>query len=53
MTATTVPRSGPHDLLHGPLLPTLFRLATPTFFVGEDMFWGQDRLQFVEAALEH
>lgn len=29
MTATTVPRSGPHDLLHGPLLPTLFRLATP------------------------
>lgn len=29
MTATTVLRSGPHDLLHGPLLPTLFRLATP------------------------
>jgi 2-hydroxychromene-2-carboxylate isomerase len=26
--------------------------GAPTFFVGEDMFWGQDRLQFVEAALE-
>ena len=25
--------------------------GAPTFFVGEDMFWGQDRLQFVEAAL--
>lgn len=29
MTTITAPRSGPHDLLHGPLLPTLFRLATP------------------------
>jgi len=25
--------------------------GAPTFFVGEDMFWGQDRLQFVGAAL--
>jgi 2-hydroxychromene-2-carboxylate isomerase len=25
--------------------------GAPTFFVGEDMFWGQDRLDFVEAAL--
>lgn len=25
--------------------------GAPTFFVGEDMFWGQDRLQFVDAAL--
>ena len=25
--------------------------ATPTFFVGEEMFWGNDRLHFVEAAL--
>lgn len=25
--------------------------GAPTFFVGEDMFWGQDRLHFVEAAL--
>lgn len=27
--------------------------GAPTFFVGEDMFWGQDRLQFVEVALAH
>jgi 2-hydroxychromene-2-carboxylate isomerase len=25
--------------------------GAPTFFVGEDMFWGQDRLAFVEKAL--
>ena len=25
--------------------------GAPTFFVGEDMFWGQDRLEFVAAAL--
>ena len=25
--------------------------GAPTFFVGEQMFWGQDRLQFVEQAL--
>ena len=25
--------------------------GVPTFFVGEDMFWGQDRLQFVADAL--
>lgn len=25
--------------------------GAPTFFVGEDMFWGQDRLQFVEQAI--
>ena len=25
--------------------------GAPTFFVGEDMFWGQDRLDFVAAAL--
>lgn len=25
--------------------------GAPTFFVGEDMFWGQDRLMFVERAL--
>lgn len=25
--------------------------GAPTFFVGQDMFWGQDRLHFVEAAL--
>ncbi len=25
--------------------------GAPTFFVGDEMFWGQDRLQFVEAAL--
>ena len=25
--------------------------GAPTFFVGEDMYWGQDRLDFVAAAL--
>jgi 2-hydroxychromene-2-carboxylate isomerase len=25
--------------------------GAPTFFVGEEMFWGQDRLEFVEEAL--
>ncbi len=25
--------------------------GAPTFFVGDEMFWGDDRLQFVEAAL--
>jgi 2-hydroxychromene-2-carboxylate isomerase len=25
--------------------------GAPTFFVGDDMFWGQDRLDFVEEAL--
>ena len=25
--------------------------GAPTFFVGEEMFWGQDRLDFVAAAL--
>ena len=25
--------------------------GAPTFFVGEDMFWGQDRLEFVAEAL--
>jgi 2-hydroxychromene-2-carboxylate isomerase len=25
--------------------------GAPTFFVGEEMFWGQDRLQFVDQAL--
>lgn len=25
--------------------------GVPTFFVGEDMFWGQDRLEFVAQAL--
>ncbi len=25
--------------------------GAPTFFVGDDMFWGNDRLQFVEEAL--
>ena len=24
----------------------------PTFFVGDEMFWGNDRLHFVEAALQ-
>jgi len=24
----------------------------PTFFVGGDMFWGNDRLEWVEAALQ-
>jgi 2-hydroxychromene-2-carboxylate isomerase len=27
--------------------------GAPTFFVGEEMFWGNDRLHFVEAALKH
>lgn len=27
--------------------------GAPTFFVGEDMFWGQDRLDFVEEALRN
>ena len=26
--------------------------GAPTFFVGKDMFWGQDRLMFVERALQ-
>jgi 2-hydroxychromene-2-carboxylate isomerase len=26
--------------------------GVPTFFVGEEMFWGQDRLDFVRRALE-
>ena len=26
--------------------------ATPTFFVGDEMFWGNDRLDFVEEALK-
>lgn len=26
--------------------------GAPTFFVGDEMFWGQDRLHFVEAALQ-
>jgi 2-hydroxychromene-2-carboxylate isomerase len=26
--------------------------GAPTFFVGEEMFWGNDRLHFVEAALK-
>lgn len=26
--------------------------GAPTFFVGEEMFWGQDRLDFVEEALK-
>jgi 2-hydroxychromene-2-carboxylate isomerase len=25
--------------------------GAPTFFVGNDMFWGQDRLEFVQDAL--
>lgn len=25
--------------------------GAPTFFVGTEMFWGNDRLDFVEAAL--
>ena len=27
--------------------------GAPTFFVGEQMFWGQDRLDFVRSALTH
>jgi 2-hydroxychromene-2-carboxylate isomerase len=26
--------------------------GAPTFFVGEDMFWGQDRMEQVKAALK-
>ena len=26
--------------------------ATPTFFVGDEMFWGNDRLDFVQEALK-
>jgi len=26
--------------------------GAPTFFVGDEMFWGNDRLDFVESALE-
>ena len=26
--------------------------GAPTFFVGKDMFWGQDRLEFVKEALQ-
>ena len=26
--------------------------GAPMFFVGEEMFWGKDRLDFVEAALK-
>ena len=26
--------------------------GAPTFFVGDEMFWGNDRLHFVEAALQ-
>lgn len=26
-------------------------LGAPTFFVGEEMFWGNDRLMFVEEEL--
>jgi 2-hydroxychromene-2-carboxylate isomerase len=26
--------------------------GAPTFFVGEQMFWGQDRIEFVKAALK-
>lgn len=26
--------------------------GAPTFFIGEEMFWGQDRLHFVERALQ-
>ncbi len=27
--------------------------GAPTFFVGDEMFWGQDRLDFVRSALAH
>jgi 2-hydroxychromene-2-carboxylate isomerase len=27
-------------------------VGAPTFFVGDEMFWGNDRLHFVEAALD-
>jgi len=26
--------------------------GAPTFFVGEEMFWGQDRIEQVKAALK-
>ena len=26
--------------------------GVPTFFVGDEMFWGQDRIDFVEEAVE-
>ncbi|MEO7549411.1 MAG: DsbA family protein, partial [Ramlibacter sp.] len=26
--------------------------GAPTFFVGDQMYWGQDRLEFVKQALE-
>ena len=26
--------------------------GAPTFFVGDQMFWGQDRLEFVKEALQ-
>ena len=26
--------------------------GAPTFFVGDQMFWGQDRMEFVKQALE-
>jgi 2-hydroxychromene-2-carboxylate isomerase len=26
--------------------------GAPTFFVGDAMFWGNDRIQFIEAALK-
>jgi 2-hydroxychromene-2-carboxylate isomerase len=26
--------------------------GAPAFFVGDEMFWGNDRLHFVEAALK-
>jgi len=27
--------------------------GTPTFFVGDEMFWGKDRLDFLEEELKH
>jgi 2-hydroxychromene-2-carboxylate isomerase len=27
--------------------------GAPTFFVGEDMYWGQDRIEQVKSALKH
>jgi 2-hydroxychromene-2-carboxylate isomerase len=27
--------------------------GAPTFFVGDEMFWGNDRFDFVEEALRH
>ena len=26
--------------------------GAPTFFVGDEMFWGQDRIEFVKEALQ-